>query len=278
MEENRRCPVIKNMTAELNSSYEDTNYLKKKVGYFPTEDTFSPSMISAATPPKMLLSNNNNSASEIQQHRRQPHSNFPFHHSRIYKDMDFTRMFPPLRFDNILNSNPLTIQPPLLTSPKLRNQLPMPNLKHHQQEQCNKPVIKKPKFDFSIKALTAKDDLKKEINRRPLGLLQQHYSNNVNSDTNIFSSPPPPTLPPQPTFGNNFYYSNSPPISFTNHEDKENKDGMFFLSTQIASSLYIHYSMADTRTRSKIIKIESVHLVHPGAKGFCTKFLLEKIS
>ena len=192
MEKNIQCPVIKNMKAEFNSSYNDSSYLKKKVGCYPTENNFISSMITPSPP--IILSHHH--------HYHQHHQpTFPSYPPRIFKDVDYTRrMFPPLGFDNnISNPNSLTIQPPP-SSPK--HQLPVPNLKH--LEKYEEPVTKRPKFDFSIKALTAKEDSRK-IHCRQLGLHNE----------NVFPSPPT---------SSNIYVGTSP---FVIHEDKENKDGMF---------------------------------------------------
>ena len=199
MEDNIQCPVIRNMKTEINSSYEDSNFLKKKVGFYQTENNFIPSMsklIKPTTPPMML--------SHLHHHH---HQTFPSYPPRIYKDSDYTSMFPPLGFNNILNPNSLLIQPPPSSPKQQRRQLPVPNLKH--LENYEEPVTKKPKFDFSIKALTAKEDSRQDhYRRRPLGL----------QNGNIYCSPPPPS-------SNNFVCGASPVV---HHEDKENKDGMCF--------------------------------------------------
>lgn len=197
MEDNIQRPVIRKMKTEINSGYDNANFLKKQVGFYQTENNFISSMSMIKPPPPPIM---------LSHLHHQNHSTFPSYLPKIYKDADYTRMFPPLGFNNnISNPNSLIIQPPP-SSPKQLQQLPISTFKH--LENSEQPVTKKPKFDFSIKALTAKEDFRKDHcrQRRPLGLQNE----------NIFSS--------LPSSSNNFVGGTSPVV---NHEDKENKDGMF---------------------------------------------------
>ena len=198
MEDNIQCPVIRNMKTEINASYEESNFLKKKVEFYQTENNFIPSMsmIKATPHPSMMLSHLH--------HHHHHHSTFPSYPPQIFKDSNYTRMFPPLGFNNISNPNSLIIQPPPSSQKQQKRQLPIPNLK--LLENYEEPKNKKPKFDFSIKALTAKEDSSKDHGRRPLGLQNENIYN------------PPPSF-------NKFATGGTSPV--VHHEDKENKDGMF---------------------------------------------------
>ncbi|XP_066928419.1 Krueppel-like factor 3 [Clytia hemisphaerica] len=101
---------------------------------------------------------------------------------KLYKESEYVRMFPPIGFSTV----PLTIQAPLLSHHKLAPPVLAVN-GHINQENRAEPTSKKQKYDFSIKALTAKDENKPT--RKPLGL-----SNSANIQNNpmfMFQQLPP---------------------------------------------------------------------------------------